>query len=112
VIERLPTIGRDCGVEPKVLAKCRPAIDAQLKASATCQHLRLMRMTVTPAGACVKGRGVDKRRQEPNPAAEAALRRQFYDRVLAGTLSLGEAVRQMRRISRLTQPEFASKPRR
>jgi|OpeIllAssembly_1097287.scaffolds.fasta_scaffold1037309_2 DNA-binding XRE family transcriptional regulator len=65
-------------------------------------------MTVTPAGACVKGRGVDKRRQEPNPAAEAALRRQFYDRVLAGTLSLGEAVRQMRRISRLTQPEFAS----
>ena len=31
VIERLPTIARDCGVEPKVLAQCRPAIDAQLK---------------------------------------------------------------------------------
>lgn len=31
VIERLPTIARDCGVEPKVLAQCQLAIDAQLK---------------------------------------------------------------------------------
>lgn len=66
-----------------------------------------MRMTDTTAGAGAKGRGVDRRRQKPDPVAEAALRRQFYDRVLAGTLGVGEAVRQMRRISRLTQPEFA-----
>lgn len=67
-----------------------------------------MRAIVTTVGADAKGRGMDKRRQKVDSAAEDALRQRFYSAILAGRLSVGEAVRQMRRISRLTQPEFAT----
>lgn len=50
---------------------------------------------------------MDKRRKHIDPDAERALRAQFYADIEAGRLTLAEAVRQMRRLSRLTQPEFA-----
>lgn len=50
---------------------------------------------------------MDKRRKKIDPDAERALRTQFYAEVSAGKISIAEAVSTMRRISRLTQPEFA-----
>lgn len=50
---------------------------------------------------------MDKRRKRVDPDAERALRAKFYDDIRAGRLSISEAVATMRRISRLTQPEFA-----
>lgn len=49
----------------------------------------------------------DKRRKHYDPDAERALRDALFEDIPAGKISIGEAVRRMRRISRLTQPEFA-----
>ena len=49
----------------------------------------------------------DKRRKPIDPAAERALRDAMYQSIGKGEVSLGEAVRMMRQLSRLTQPEFA-----
>lgn len=51
---------------------------------------------------------MDKRLGPSDPAREIAQRDAFYEQVVAGSLSLGEAVAAMRRLSKLTQPEFAS----
>ncbi len=51
---------------------------------------------------------VDKRIKTPLPPEVATQRReQFYADVATGALSIAEAARTMRKISRLTQPEFA-----
>ena len=50
---------------------------------------------------------MDRRRKHIDQEAERALRAAFYADIEAGKLSLAEAVVQMRRLSRLTQPEFA-----
>lgn len=50
---------------------------------------------------------MDRRRKHIDPDAERELRAQFFADIEAGRLSIAEAVRQMRRLSRLTQPEFA-----
>lgn len=51
----------------------------------------------------------DKRIKRPfDPEAARVQREAFYADVLSGRLSLGKAVAAMRRISRLTQPEFAA----
>lgn len=50
---------------------------------------------------------MDKRRKKIDPDAERDLRSRFYDNIKAGNLSIGDAVKEMRRLSRLTQPEFA-----
>lgn len=50
---------------------------------------------------------MDRRRKNTDPDAERELRSKFYADIDAGNLTLGEAVRSMQRISRLTQPEFA-----
>ncbi len=50
---------------------------------------------------------MDRRRKHIDPEAERALREQFYADVAAGRLSVPDAVKTMRRISRLTLPEFA-----
>ena len=50
---------------------------------------------------------MDKRRKQVDEDSERALRAQFFADIDAGKLSLADAVKRMRRISRLTQPEFA-----
>ena len=50
---------------------------------------------------------MDKRRTKIDQDAERALRTRFYEDIKAGNLSIGQAVKEMRRLSRLTQPEFA-----
>jgi DNA-binding XRE family transcriptional regulator len=50
---------------------------------------------------------MDKRRKRPDPEAERAMRDAFYASVSTGAMSIGQAVAAMRRISKLTQPEFA-----
>ena len=51
---------------------------------------------------------MDKRIKKPIPSEEAAIRREkFYADVTSGSLTVGETVIAMRKISRLTQPEFA-----
>lgn len=50
---------------------------------------------------------MDKRRKHIDPETERALRESFFADIAAGKLSLAEAVKTMRRISRLTQVEFA-----
>jgi len=50
---------------------------------------------------------VDKRRKAPDLSHERKLRQEIYDAMAAGRMSVGQAVAAMRRISRLTQPEFA-----
>lgn len=50
---------------------------------------------------------MDKRLKPLEPQASAALRAELYEGVATGSLSIGQAVRLMRRISRMTQPEFA-----
>lgn len=50
---------------------------------------------------------MDKRRKRSDARAESALRTAIYGAIAAGDMSVGQAVAAMRRISRLTQPEFA-----
>lgn len=50
---------------------------------------------------------MDKRRTRVDPDAERALRDAFEADITAHRLSLAAAVKAMRRLSRLTQPEFA-----
>ncbi len=50
---------------------------------------------------------MDKRRKHIDPEAERQLRTRFYENIKAGKLNVADAVREMRRLSRLTQPEFA-----
>lgn len=50
---------------------------------------------------------MDRRRKHINQDEERGFRAAFYEDIKAGKLSISEAVCKMRRISRLTQPEFA-----
>lgn len=50
---------------------------------------------------------MDKRLKPVDPAVERAQRDDMYRRLQRGELNLREAVRTMRRLSQLTQPEFA-----
>jgi DNA-binding XRE family transcriptional regulator len=50
---------------------------------------------------------MDKRRKHIDQDFERELRAQFFADIDAGKLSLADAVKRMRRLSRLTQPEFA-----
>lgn len=50
---------------------------------------------------------MDKRRKHIDQDAERAIRELFFENIAAGKLSLADAVKTMRRISRLTQVEFA-----
>jgi DNA-binding XRE family transcriptional regulator len=50
---------------------------------------------------------MDKRRKHADPELERRIRAEFYAAVAAGNMSVGQAVAAMRRISKLTQPEFA-----
>lgn len=50
---------------------------------------------------------MDKRRKHIDPDMERKLRESLYEDVRKQALGLSEAVRRMRRISRLTQEEFA-----
>lgn len=50
----------------------------------------------------------DRRAKKPlDPELARARREAFYGQVAAGELTVGQAVAAMRKISRLTQPEFA-----
>lgn len=51
---------------------------------------------------------MDKRFKRIDPLRENDLLEAFYEQLLKGELTLSEAVKGMRRASRLTQPEFAS----
>lgn len=51
---------------------------------------------------------VDKRLKAVDSTADAALRDTLYSELHAGKLSMSAAVKTMRRISHLTQPEFAA----
>lgn len=50
---------------------------------------------------------VDKRRKGSDTETERRIRAEFYAAVAAGNMTVGQAVATMRRISKLTQPEFA-----
>jgi DNA-binding XRE family transcriptional regulator len=50
---------------------------------------------------------MDKRRKHIDPISERTLREEFFLKVSRGEMTLRDAVKQMRKISRLTQPEFA-----
>ena len=50
---------------------------------------------------------VDKRRKRTDAEIERRLRNDFHDAVVQGNMSIGQAVAAMRRISKMTQPEFA-----
>jgi DNA-binding transcriptional regulator YiaG len=50
---------------------------------------------------------VDRRLKPIDRDAERALRLEMYRRLAAGELTIAEAVKAMRRLSHLTQPEFA-----
>lgn len=50
---------------------------------------------------------MDRRRKRTDADIERQLRADFYAAVLKGGMSIGQAVAAMRRISKLTQPEFA-----
>lgn len=50
---------------------------------------------------------MDKRLRPLDPGAEAQARADLYRRIVSGDLTIGESVRLMRKLSRLTQPEFA-----
>jgi DNA-binding XRE family transcriptional regulator len=49
----------------------------------------------------------DKRRTRRDPEKERQLRVDLFTALSAGEMTLGQAVAAMRRLSRLTQPEFA-----
>lgn len=51
---------------------------------------------------------MDKRLKSRDRALDIELRESFYKGLVAGEFSLGEAVRRMQKISKLTQPEFAA----
>jgi transcriptional regulator with XRE-family HTH domain len=51
---------------------------------------------------------VDKRFKGSDPERDLQARERFYAAALAGQMSVGEAVAAMRRLSKLTQPEFAA----
>lgn len=51
---------------------------------------------------------MDKRIKHKNPERDAALRRELFEGVMKNQLSLGEAVKLMQKVSRLTQAEFAA----
>ncbi len=51
---------------------------------------------------------MDKRLKNHDRALDMELRESLYKGLIAGELSLGEAVRRMQKISKLTQPEFAA----
>lgn len=51
---------------------------------------------------------MDKRIKHIDPEKDRQERAAFYADVLAGRLSVGQAVAAMRRLSKLTQPEFAA----
>lgn len=51
---------------------------------------------------------MDKRLKHFDPQASAELRAQLYEGVASGALSIGQAVKLMRKVSRMTQPEFAA----
>lgn len=51
---------------------------------------------------------MDKRVKHIDRDKERALRDEFYAKVSTGVLTVGQAVAAMRRLSRLTQPEFAA----
>lgn len=50
---------------------------------------------------------MDKRRKRTDAEIERRLRNDFHAAVVKGNLSIGQAVAAMRRISKMTQPEFA-----
>ena len=50
---------------------------------------------------------MDKRRKNIDADVERALRERFYEDIRTGVLAIPEAIKAMRRVSRLTQPEFA-----
>ena len=50
---------------------------------------------------------MDKRRKHSDAELERRLRANFYVAVVAGRMTIGQAVVAMRRISKMTQPEFA-----
>lgn len=54
-----------------------------------------------------RGVAMDRRRKRTDADIERQLRADFYAAVLKGGMSIGQAVAAMRRISKLTQPEFA-----
>lgn len=51
---------------------------------------------------------MDKRRKRIDPEVERELRDRFEEAIAANTLSIPEAVKSMRRLSKLTQAEFAA----
>ena len=51
---------------------------------------------------------MDKRKKHIDRDAERAFRDQFYQDIQNGTLSIAQAVKAMRKMSRLTQAEFAA----
>ncbi len=51
---------------------------------------------------------MDRRIKHRNPERDAELRRALFEGVMNNRLSVGEAVRLMQKISRLTQVEFAA----
>ncbi|MDB5818119.1 MAG: transcriptional regulator [Rhizobacter sp.] len=50
---------------------------------------------------------MDKRFKDVDEDLASTLRQKLYQDVAAGAITIGQAVRVMRRISHLTQPEFA-----
>jgi DNA-binding XRE family transcriptional regulator len=50
---------------------------------------------------------VDKRYKALEPAEEGDLAAEIFTAVLSGSLSLSQSIKELRRLSRLTQPEFA-----
>jgi DNA-binding transcriptional regulator YiaG len=51
---------------------------------------------------------MDKRLKHIDRTKDREAREQLYRDLAAGTLTLGQSVKAMRRLSRLTQPEFAA----
>lgn len=51
---------------------------------------------------------MDQRIKHQNPERDAELRRTLFEGVMKNQLSLGEAVKLMQKVSRLTQAEFAA----
>ena len=51
---------------------------------------------------------MDKRIKHRNPDRDAQLRRELFEGVMNNRLSIGEAVKRMQKVSRLTQAEFAA----
>lgn len=51
---------------------------------------------------------MDKRRKHIDNELEKGLREDFFAKILSGELTIQESVKRMRRISRLTQTEFAA----